>query len=263
MAAPGEHHPVAPRRPIGSRAGRGSDGPAGVERGPWLVFATDGPALDAAAAVGPRIALVTDDARAFEAALVRDRPRLVIASVPPAHHDQLASLAEVRRRHPALRVVLVDPPAAADERLDALRAGFDDALPSSIDAAELLGRVRLLLARRAPAPRRPSSRWRPVTPGVELDLVAHEARRDGQPVHLRPKEFALLALLAGNPGRAFTREELLERAWGADRQGDRRTVDVHVRWLRAKIEPDPQHPAYLVTVQGVGYRLDPTPLTEP
>jgi DNA-binding response OmpR family regulator len=97
----------------------------------------------------------------------------------------------------------------------------------------------------------------PVAAGVELDLVAHELRRAGRPVHVRPKEFLLLAILAANPGRAFSRRQLLDMAWDPERDVDPRTVDVHVHWLRSKIEATPRQPAHLVTVRGFGYRLDP------
>jgi DNA-binding response OmpR family regulator len=96
-----------------------------------------------------------------------------------------------------------------------------------------------------------------VAKGVTLDLIAHELRRDGRPLHLRPKEYALLALLATNPRRAFSRQQILAQVWGPAQQLPTRTVDVHVRWIREKIEPDPSQPAHLVTVHGVGYRLDP------
>ena len=96
-----------------------------------------------------------------------------------------------------------------------------------------------------------------VTDDTELDLVAHEVRRGGGIVHLRPKEFQLLAMLAAHPGRAYTRRQLLDRVWGPGHAGDPRTVDVHIRWLRSKIESQPDAPNHLVTVRGVGYRLDP------
>ncbi len=82
-------------------------------------------------------------------------------------------------------------------------------------------------------------------------------RRSGTLVHLRPKEFQLLSVLASHPGRAYTRRQLLDQVWGTGHDGDPRTVDVHVRWLRSKIEPRPEAPVHLVTVRGVGYRLDP------
>jgi DNA-binding response OmpR family regulator len=92
---------------------------------------------------------------------------------------------------------------------------------------------------------------------VELDLVAHELRRRGMPVHLRPREFRLLSILAANPGRAFTRRQLLDLAWDPSHGIDTRTVDVHVHWLRSKIEAIPRRPVHLVTIRGYGYRLDP------
>jgi DNA-binding response OmpR family regulator len=106
---------------------------------------------------------------------------------------------------------------------------------------------------------RPRSRTLPVASDldVELDLIARELRRGGRPVHMRPKEFLLLAVLASNPGRAFSRRQLLDLAWDSERGIDTRTVDVHVHWLRAKIEAVPRRPTHLVTVRGYGYRLDP------
>ena len=98
----------------------------------------------------------------------------------------------------------------------------------------------------------------PVADGLELDLVAHELRRDALAVHLRPKEYGLLALLASHPGRAYTRRELLERVWGKGHEsgaadgGRPRPLAPHRR-SRA----DPERPIHLVTVRGVGYRLDP------
>jgi DNA-binding response OmpR family regulator len=155
-----------------------------------------------------------------------------------------------------MRIIHLSPSADIDRRLAALRAGFDDALPSSISAAELIGR----LAWQDSQASRASVGEHRLRFGddLELDLSAHELRRRGQRVHLRPKEFGLLALLASTPGRAWTREELLGRVWGSAEPADRgaRTVDVHIRWLRSKIELNPEQPTCLVTVRGTGYRLD-------
>jgi DNA-binding response OmpR family regulator len=98
-----------------------------------------------------------------------------------------------------------------------------------------------------------------VAESIVLDLLAHELRRDGRAIPLRPKEYQLLATLAANPGRAFSRRQLLDMAWAPERDIDTRTVDVHVHWLRAKIEASPRHPTHLITVRGFGYRLDPWP----
>ena len=86
-----------------------------------------------------------------------------------------------------------------------------------------------------------------------VDLAGHRVLREGRPVALKPKAFELLAFLLRRPGQVFTRDQLLEHVWGYDYAGESRTVDVHVHWLRAEIEPDPSTPEYLHTVRGVGY----------
>lgn len=167
----------------------------------------------------------------------------------------LRRLLEVRSR---ARTLYVTPRYAEAERLAALEAGVDEVLTEPVTASELAGRLRLLL-RRA----RPSRGARlPIGHDLELDLERREVRRAGGWIHLRPKEAKLLELLARAPGRVHSRAQILERVWGPGHQGDPRTVDVHVRWLRAKIEPDPHVPTRLLTVRGVGYRLEPDPLTE-
>jgi DNA-binding response OmpR family regulator len=100
-------------------------------------------------------------------------------------------------------------------------------------------------------------------PGIQLgavtvDLAGHRLLRDGTAIPLKPKAFELLAFLLRNPGQVFTRDQLLERVWGYDYAGETRTVDVHVHWLRGRIEEDPSAPRFLQTVRSVGYvlRLD-------
>jgi DNA-binding response OmpR family regulator len=158
-----------------------------------------------------------------------------------------------RRRRPKLRIVHLAPDDAVDARLAALRLGFDESLSATIEPLELAGRLTLLDERaHATAGARLS-----IDDDLEIDLVGRSLRRDGELVHLRPKEYALLTMLASHPGRAYTRRELLDRLWGHGHDGDPRTVDVHVRWLRSKIERDPSSPIRLVTLRGIGYRLDP------
>jgi DNA-binding response OmpR family regulator len=218
----------------------------------WYVLATGGPAGCLPEIARQDVAVVGDPA-AFLRAVAQTRPRLVVVVMPPADAAVLEEVARERRRRPGMRAVFVADAAAIDDRLRALDAGFDDALPDTIDASELAGRLSILAER---ARRQAPATTLPVTDTADLDLVAHELRRGGTSIHLRPKEFRLLAVLAARPGRAHTRRQLLDRVWGTDHLGDPRTVDVHVRWLRAKLEPDPGCPAYLLTVRGVGYRLD-------
>lgn len=184
------------------------------------------------------------------------RPPLAVVCSPPADTEDMLAAAAERRLRPSLRLIFLNEPADVAGRLDALALGFDDALPSTTDPGELAGRARILLdgaGRRGPDEALQVS----VTKDVVLDLAAHRVRRRGANVHLRPKEFALLALLATEPGRVFSRDELVARIWGQAYHGGTRTVDVHIRWLRAKVEDDPAQPAHLMTVRGIGYRLDP------
>ena len=92
-------------------------------------------------------------------------------------------------------------------------------------------------------------------PGLEIDPDGHTAQRDGQPLELTPTEFSLLVTLASQPGRAFSRLQLLEASQGAAYEGYERTIDAHIKNLRAKIEPDPKNPQYIETVFGIGYRF--------
>ncbi len=214
----------------------------------WLALATDGPVL----ALPDTVRVVADPAL-FVALLERTRPHIAVVNEPPADAALLDHLALERRRRPSLRIVHLAAMDAVEARLHALRLGFDESLPDSIDPDELRGRLTLLDQRT----RSRGSDAIPVGEDLVLDLVAHELRRDGRTVHLRPKEFGLLAMLAAHPGRAYTRRQLLDRVWGTEHGGDPRTVDVHVRWLRAKIEPEPARPVHLITLRGIGYRLDP------
>ena len=111
----------------------------------------------------------------------------------------------------------------------------------------------------------PTAGWRgppalPVAEGFVLDLAARELLSDRGAVHLRPREFQLLATLAANPGRALSRHELVDLAWGRTGHVGLRSVDVHIHWLRSKIEPVPAEPTHLIAIRGFGYRLDTVPV---
>ncbi len=226
---------------------------AGTPHPTWLVLATGGPALEIERRA-PATARVrtTGDPVAFLDLLQDGRPRIAIVATPPAADRDVEAVARERRRRSSLRAIHLSPPADASRRLDALRQGFDEALPHTVDPQELADRAALLEERA-----RTRGAAVEIADGFELDLVAHELRRDGREIHLRPKEFQLLSMLAANPGRAFTRRQLLDRVWGTGQVGDARTVDVHIRWLRSKVERRPDRPEHLITVRGIGYRLDP------
>lgn len=154
---------------------------------------------------------------------------------------------------------------ARDEEIDrvvGLEVGADDYVTKPFSMRELLARVKALLRRSRIVQEERAAGDLLVPPDrlvfddLIIDLARHEVTRAGQPLDLRPKEYDLLLFLARNRGILLSRELLLERVWGWDYGGGSRTVDVHVRWLREKIEPDPAHPRRIVTVRGVGYRFE-------
>lgn len=246
---------VAPQPPALDPAAAPTVAAAGPATATWLVLARDGPGVELPGLVGTRRLRVTADPRCFRDILVAERPRIVVVSEPPAGDDDLRLVVDQRRSRPRLRVLHLAPPDAVERRMAALLRGFDDALTTAMTGRELAARLAWMEAR---ATARPAGRATiRVADDLELDLAGHVLRRDGVEVHLRPKEFGLLAQLATRPGRVHTRTELLERVWGPGHASGLRTVDVHVRWLRAKVEPDPERPVHLVTVRGIGYRLDP------
>jgi DNA-binding response OmpR family regulator len=227
----------------------------------WLLLATPDLGREVASlAPDVRVDVEADPAR-FLAQLAAHRPHLAVVTVPPARPRTIDLVAEASRAG-GFPAVLIDDPEAVDERLEALAAGLAEALPSDASPREIVGRLRLLAARangHGPVPPRTIA----IAEGTVLDLSAHALVRHGVRMHLRPKELALLATMASEPGRVFTRRELDERAWGNHRPDSRR-VDVHVRWLRLKVEPDPDAPRHILTVRRVGYRLDPeATLTSP
>jgi DNA-binding response OmpR family regulator len=233
-----------------------SSPPYALEKGPRdpdVIALTATHALEGVAHLLPGFSLLVMDRRdAFLACLGDTRPRVALVYLPPATPELIAAVAALRHRRTALRAIVVNEPGGVEVRLAALQAGFDQALTSLVTADELAGRLAML-----PRPQRNGRDRLAVGDGSQLDLATRELIRDGRAVHLRPKEFHLLEALARHPGRVHSRVQLLDRVCGPGRAGDPRTVDVHVRWLRAKLEPNPDRPLYLVTVRGMGYRLDP------
>ena len=141
------------------------------------------------------------------------------------------------------------------DRILGLELGADDYLTKPFSTRELLARIKALL-RRVEFDRVILPASRIFTFGdVSVDLDSRQVTRNGEPLSLRYKEFELLSLLLSRAGQVVTRAELFDEVWGTDWLGDTRTLDVHIRWLREKIEPDPGNPQFIQTVRGVGYRF--------
>ncbi|RMG96157.1 MAG: DNA-binding response regulator [Chloroflexi bacterium] len=146
------------------------------------------------------------------------------------------------------------------DRILGLELGADDYLTKPFSARELKARIRAMLRRIAldKADIHPKNR-KLVIGDIRLELDTRQVFKGDQPLSLRFKEFELLSLLMSRAGEVITRAELFDQVWGTDWLGDTRTLDVHIRWLREKIEDDPGEPAYIKTVRGVGYCFMPPP----
>jgi DNA-binding response OmpR family regulator len=150
-------------------------------------------------------------------------------------------------------IIMLTARSTEDEKLLGLALGADDYLTKPFSLRELVARVRVVLRRT-----NQQEEERPQVFHLDdliIDFVAHEVRLRNELVHLTPKEFKLLETMAQEPGRAFSRTELVTRVFGIDYEGFERTIDVHLMNLRKKIEPLPDQPTYLQTVYGVGYKL--------
>lgn len=186
----------------------------------------------------------------------REKPDLIILDLmlPRLSGFEVCRILRKDRNVPILMLT-----AKADEadKIVGLEIGADDYVTKPFSLRELLARIRAMLRRSQPAEMPPVA-GEPVLKvnDVEVDVARHRASKGGVPLELTPKEFDLLAFLARNKGLVFSRDQLLEKVWGYDFAGDTRTVDVHIRWLRQKIEADPDNPKHLVTVRGIGYKLE-------
>ena len=184
-----------------------------------------------------------------------DVPDLVLLDLMlPGDVDGLQVCRIIRRGEVYIPIIMV---TARDEDVDkvvGLELGADDYITKPFNTRELLARVRAVL-RLARSGRESRHRERLCIGPLEIDLAGRDVRVEGRPVPLTPKEFDLLVVLARNRGRVFGRETLLQQVWGYDYLGDSRTVDVHIQRLRSKLEPDPRHPRYLLTVHSIGYKF--------
>lgn len=146
-----------------------------------------------------------------------------------------------------------------DDKVAGFEAGADDYLAKPFSPRELEYRIEALLRRNSPAPRTTGDEERMEIGDLVVDKRRHEVSRGGARIDLTPLEFQILELLASEPGRAWSRNDLLDRVWSTEYEGYQRNIDPHINRLRKKLEADPKNPHYVLTVRGVGYKLNESP----
>jgi two-component system response regulator RegX3 len=161
------------------------------------------------------------------------------------------------RARSGVPVIMVTARDAEIDKVLGLELGADDYVTKPYSARELIARIRAVLRRRGDDDTPTGVGEGVLESGpVQMDVERHVVLVNGEPITLPLKEFDLLEYLMRNPGRVLTRGQLIDRVWGADYVGDTKTLDVHVKRLRSKIETDPANPAHLLTVRGLGYKLE-------
>lgn len=179
------------------------------------------------------------------------RPDLVILDLNLPGMDGVDVAREIRRKSDT-PILMATARVEETDQLIGLELGADDYITKPYSPRVVVARVRALLRRAGAAPSNPQVLR---VDDLEIDLDAHSLTRAGETINLTPTEFNLLATLAAQPGRAFTRLQLLEASQGTAYEGYERSIDTHIKNLRAKIEPDPKNPRYVETVFGIGYRF--------
>jgi DNA-binding response OmpR family regulator len=191
------------------------------------------------------------DGRTALALVASEAPSLVVLDIMLPVLDGIETCKAIRK-HSDVPIIML---TAKDQEIDkvvALEIGADDYVTKPFSLAEFMARVKACLRR---AEKTQSSDYgEPIVAGeIALDPARHALSVRGREVQLSPKEFSLLAVLMGNRGRIVTRQMLLEKVWGYDFEGEHQTISVHIRWLREKIEVDPNNPRHIVTIRSRGY----------
>ncbi|HYR75994.1 MAG TPA: response regulator transcription factor [Pyrinomonadaceae bacterium] len=170
--------------------------------------------------------------------------------------ELLKKLRERGNETPALFLTAHD---LLDDKVAGFEAGADDYLAKPFSPRELEYRIEALLRRNSPATRASGDEERMEIGDLVVDKRRHEVSRGGAKIDLTPLEFQILELLASEPGRAWSRNDLLDRVWSTEYEGYQRNIDPHINRLRKKLEADPKNPHYVLTVRGVGYKLNESP----
>ena len=197
---------------------------------------------------------VADDGQVAVESFERDGADLVLVDImlPGMSGTEVCRRIRMTSQVPIIMVTAKD---SEIDKVVGLELGADDYVTKPFSSRELVARIRAVLRRRTSEPGATVDATLRAG-SIEMDVERHVVTVDGETVKLPLKEFELLEVLMRNAGRVLTRGQLIERVWGSDYVGDTKTLDVHVKRLRSKIEPDPTEPSVLVTVRGLGYKLE-------
>lgn len=201
-----------------------------------------------------RVAVATDGPSALERFDHLD-PDIVLLDVMLPGMSGLDVCRELRLRS-TVPIVMVTAKSSEVDAVVGLELGADDYIAKPYRLRELIARIRALLRRSEFREKNPEVARRIDAGDVVIDIERHEVIVRGNAMTMPLREFELLALLAAHPGRVLTRDHLISRLWGADYVGDTKTLDTHIKRLRAKVEADPQEPERIVTIRGVGYKFE-------
>jgi two-component system OmpR family response regulator len=204
---------------------------------------------------GYGVITAADGAQAIDIAR-RERPELVVLDIMLPRVSGF-EVCRILRKEMTVPILMLTARTEEVDKVVGLEIGADDYMTKPFSMRELLARLGAMLRRAEMTKLPPQLEPETLKIGdLEIDIGRHQAFCRGSPLELAPKEFDLLVFLSRNKGFVFSREQLLDKVWGYDYAGDTRTVDVHIRWLRQKIETDPAHPRHLLTVRGAGYKLE-------
>jgi len=194
-----------------------------------------------------------DGAEALDVAR-REKPDLIILDIMLPKLSGF-EVCRILRKEMTVPILMLTAKTEEVDKIVGLEIGADDYMTKPFSMRELLARLGAMLRRAEMAVQSIGVEKVLKIDGLEIDIARHRAFLRGTALELSPKEFDLLVFLAKNKGFVFSREQLLDKVWGYDYAGDTRTVDVHIRWLRQKIESEPAKPKLLMTVRGTGYKL--------
>ncbi len=203
---------------------------------------------------GYNIITAIDGDQALEAARSQ-KPDLIVLDIMLPRLNGF-EVCRILRKDMTVPILMLTAKSEEVDKIIGLEIGADDYMTKPFSVRELLARIKALLRRAKVVETKEAGEAILSLGNLEIDISRRRATLSGMILNVTQKEFDLLAFLARNRGLVFSREQLLEKVWGYDYAGGTRTVDVHIRWLREKIETNPANPKRLITVRGIGYKLE-------